>query len=73
MRAPVKAAKSRRTAVPQSSPTYEVDLTHEEMREIANALRFKQRSLERSEGHQQLHDDAISALAVINWRLRGRQ
>jgi hypothetical protein len=58
----------RRHPVPPSKPTYPVDLTHEEMREIKWALRDRLRAVD----YTNLRD-TVSALAVIQWASEGRQ
>lgn len=66
MRVPVKT--KRRPAVPPSKPTYEVDLTREEMKEIRWALEDRLKKVEWAN-----HRDSVSALAVIQWASEGRQ
>lgn len=68
MRVPVKVANSRRPATPPSSPTYEVDLTREEMREIRWALENRIKTTNDAN-----YRDTVSALAVIQWALYGRR
>lgn len=70
MRVPVKSAKGRRTPTPSSSPTYEVDLTFEEMREIKQALRAR---LDEVTSGMPTYRDTVSALAVIQWATEGRK
>lgn len=69
MRVPTKVKRGRRDAAPASKPTYEVDLTREEMREIVYALRDRLKSCA---GWNNFRDSA-SALAVIQWASEGRQ
>lgn len=68
MRVPVKAANGRRDPVPRSAPTYEVDLTREEMREIRWALEDRIKT-----AHEPNLGDSVSALAVVSWAMRGRR
>ena len=69
MRVPVKTR--RRPAVGTSKPTYAVDLTWEEMREIKNALRTRLRN-DVVTGTPNFRD-TVSALAVVQWASEGRQ
>lgn len=66
MRVPVKT--KRRPAVPPSKPTYEVDLTSEEMHEIKKALRERLKVTVYVELR-----DTVSALAAIQWASEGRR
>lgn len=68
MRVPVKIAGKRRPPVPKSNPTYEVDLTREELREIQWALKDRLKTVDCSNFR-----DTVSALAVIQWVMDGRQ
>lgn len=68
MRVPVKTKGQRRRAVGSSKPTYAVDLTWEEMREIKEALRDRLRVAT----YVNLRD-SVSALAVRQWASDGRQ
>ena len=70
MRVAVKAAKGRRDAVPASLPTYEVDLTREEMLALIDAARERLPCLS-STGFS--HRRLTSALAVLQWRVWGRE
>lgn len=69
MRVPVKT--KRRPPVGPSNPTYPVDLTFEEMREIKKALRERLTS-DVAPGLPEFRD-TVSALAVIQWASEGRQ
>lgn len=73
MRVPVKCAAGRRPAVPVSAPTYELDLTYEEMCEIRKALHARIHHFGEDVDFNACYRDSVSALAVIQWRLNGRR
>ncbi len=67
MRVPVKTKKPRYPVTP-SNPTYEVDLTSQEMHEIKKALRDRLKVTVYAELR-----DTVSALAAIQWASEGRR